>query len=511
MTVEVNSARLDDEDFDFGAHSRVNPDLLKAVESMSDADMTMLRELLTPRIVEPYFVHNPHPVQQFALTLMSKEVLFGGAAGGGKSDWLLMAALQYVDVPHYSALILRKTWPDLNAPGAILDRAKTWFADLPVRMHDEGRYWSFPSGATLQFGTLQYDKDVAKYQSAEYQFIGFDELTHWREEPYKFMFSRIRKPQIQCLTCSTSMWRKRKSVGTVEFRHTSGEYEKKCPHKRPDPRPIAQYGPAADGTTLFDVPLRMRAASNPGGVGHLWVRSHFIDPKTRSKDATFIPSLISDNPSLNQEEYRQTLMHLNPVARERMLNGDWDVSEAGGFFDRNSFPFVDVVPEPVKERVRYWDLAATVTTQSDWTVGALVSIGVSGRWYIENIVRGRWFPADVERTIATVASQDGRHVKIRMEQEPGSSGVNNISHYRRKIVPGYNFDGVRPTGPKEVRAGSLSSQAEAGNVALVRGQWNSDFLDEAQLFPNGEHDDQIDACVGGFDVINFGRRTKIIV
>ena len=491
---------------------RIDPELLKRVRSMPEEDRYRIQKLLTPRIVEPYFVHNPHPVQRFALCLKSKEVLFGGAAGGGKSDWLLMSALQYVDVPHYSALILRKTWPDLNAPGAILDRAKTWFEGLPVKKSDEGRYWTFPSGATLQFGTLQYDKDVSKYMSAEYQFIGFDELTHWREDPYKFMFSRIRKPQIQCLTCSTALKRrKRRRDGTIEYTHANAEFRKTCPKIYPDPRPLKQYGPAPDGTTLFDVPLRMRGASNPGSIGHKWVRDRFINPKTREKNAIFIPSLISDNPSLNQDEYRETLMHLSPIARSRMLNGNWDVSEDGGLFSRDDWNYVDVVNEPVKMRVRFWDLAATVEDSSDYTAGALVSIGKSGKWYIEDIVHGKWHPADTEHKVAQTFAMDGRDVLVRMEREPGSAGVNSISNYRRNVIPMANFDGVRPTGSKVVRAGAFATQVAARNVYLVRGLWNSAFVDEAQLFPNGEHDDMIDSVTGGFDVVNYGARTRIIV
>lgn len=490
--------------------SRINPKLLSAVQAMSEDEKDRMNRILTPRIVEPYFVHNPHPVQRFALCLNSKELLFGGAAGGGKSDWLLMAALQYVDVPHYSALILRKTWPDLNAPGAILDRAKTWFANLPVKKADEGRYWTFPSGATLQFGTLQYDKDVSKYMSAEYQFVGFDELTHWREEPYRFMFSRIRKPQIQCLSCSGALQRRKRRNGMIEFVHTNAS-KAVCKRVAPDPRPLNQYSAAPDGTTLFDVPLRMRAASNPGSIGHIWVRDRFINPETRDKNAIFIPSLVSDNPSLNQKEYEETLMNLTPVARERMLNGDWDVAEEGGLFLREDFQYAPAIAEPTIGRVRFWDMAATENKSSDYTSGALVSIGKSGRWYIEHIVRGRWNPVKVEQIIKQTHETDGRDVKVRMEQEPGSAGVNVISHYRRNVIPSANFDGVRPSGSKTVRASTFSTQVAGGNVTLIEGQWCKDFLDEAQLFPQGEHDDQIDSVTGGFDVLNFGRKTRILV
>src|SRR6185369_13608050 len=154
----------------------------KHLAKLTPAQQAQLAQLATPRLVEPYMRHIPHPTQQVFLGLNVREALYGGAAGGGKSDALLMAALQYVDVPGYAALLLRRTWPDLVLPGAIMDRAKQWLSGTPARPHDGGRSWTFPSGAKLQFGYLQQDDDKYRYQSAEFQFVGFDELTQWKDE-----------------------------------------------------------------------------------------------------------------------------------------------------------------------------------------------------------------------------------------------------------------------------------------------------------------------------------------
>ena len=121
-----------------------------------------------------YIPHKPTPKQLAFLMLDNSEALFGGAAGGGKSDALLMAALQYVNVPGYAALLLRKSYTDLALPGALMDRAKAWLMPTDARWRDSSKTWQFPSGATLTFGYLEHMGDEYRYQSTEFQMIGFD-------------------------------------------------------------------------------------------------------------------------------------------------------------------------------------------------------------------------------------------------------------------------------------------------------------------------------------------------
>lgn len=475
-----------------------DPRLKKKLQALSPELRAKLLALTTPRVVEDYMVHTPHPKQQVFLSLTGGEAMYGGAAGGGKSDALLMAALQYVDVPGYSALILRRTWPDLNAPGAILDRARTWLATTDAHQGDGGRIWTFPSGARIQFGYLQHEKDKYKYQSAEYQFVGFDELTHFDESQYKYLFSRIRRPQLSCVNCGTAVRRYRHANGNVYFKHTT-KRGKKCPQVFPDPKVMRQYpGAKTDGLEIWDVPLRMRSATNPGGVGHAWVRAHFIDPRTRKGSAYFVPALLKDNPSLDQESYEANLRHLSAVDRERLLNGDWDVTEEGDYFKRHWFGIANEAPQSRKV-VRYWDLAAT-QDDGDFTVGTKLVLH-EGRWYISDVVRGQWSPGQVEKIVQQTAAIDGRETSIRMEQEPGASGKSLVDHYRRNILVGYDFRGDRPSGDKATRAKPMSSAAEAGNVILIKGQWNVPFLDEAALFPNGNNDDQIDTFSGAANIL----------
>lgn len=428
------------------------------------------------------------------------------------SDALLMSALQYVDVPGYSALILRRTWPDLNAPGAILDRARTWFNDTDAQSKDGGRMWEFPKGGRIHFGYMQYHRDKYKFQSAEYQFIGFDELTHFEENMYRYMFSRNRRPDVSCLNCRTNVRRYTYADGTSRWKHTSAYGKLNCKKCLPDPAVVAQYSPSVkNGMTLFDVPLRMRSATNPGGIGHQWVKERFVDPRTKIDGAIFVPARLTDNPSLDQESYRESLQHLTPIDRERLLNGDWDVQEEGDFFARHLFNSVDQGPN-TRDRCRFWDMAAT-QGGGDYTVGALLAHH-EGRWCIEDIVRFQSSPPETERIIFQTAMADRvehGHIQIVMEEEPGSAGKTAISHYQRNILPGFPFRGNRTTGDKTTRAKPLSSAAHAGNVDMVAATWNRDFLDEASLFPNGAHDDCIDACSGAMDALAFSRRSRLLV
>jgi predicted phage terminase large subunit-like protein len=421
----------------------------------------------------------------------------------GNSDALLMGALQYVDVPGYSALILRRTWADLSLPGAIMDRAREWLADTDARPRDGGRIWVFPSGARISFGYLQYDKDKYRYQSAEFQFIGFDELTQFEQSTYEYMFSRIRRPALVCLRCSRSVKRY-----DGRWKHTSSS--NKCDYCLPDPKVLRQYGPSKQGgVTLFDVPLRMRSATNPGGSGHQWVRDHFIDENLKKPEAIFVPALLTDNPSLDQDSYKKNLEHLNPVDRERLLNGDWDVSEEGAYFQRHWFRFLKHRPDDPKIRwMRYWDLAATVA--GDYTAGALVGLTPDNEFIVADVRRIRATPQTVERFVAATAHEDGHAVPIRMEQEPGASGVALIDYYRRKILLGFDFRPDRKDRSKEIRANPVSSQVEAGNVYLVAAPWNRDFLDEVSIFPLGSFDDMVDAFTGAFTYL-AKRKARLLV
>lgn len=226
-----------------------------------------------------------------------REALYGGAAGPGKTDCLIALALRNVWHPKYRGLILRRTFPRLVE---ILDRARQLYPKSGGHPSDGGRVWTFPSGSKIRFGHMEHVKDRYNYQGIQYQYFGFDELTEFEEIQYLYLFSRARR------------------------------------------------------TLDLPFPTIFRAASNPGNIGHGWVKNRFriglvppgstihekfVHPETGEEIHTsrvFIPGRLSDNPSINAAEYVANLMHLPEIDRMRLLDGIWDVFEGQAFRELNA-------------------------------------------------------------------------------------------------------------------------------------------------------------------------------
>lgn len=183
---------------------------------------------------------------------------------------------------------------------------------------------------------------------------------------------------------------------------------------------------------------------------------------------------------------------------------------SGGLFQRGWFEVVDSAPAG-GESVRSWDFAATrekIGANPDYTVGLRMTKSKEGIYYIEDVVRDRLDAFGVENLLLNIASQDGYYVDITIPQDPGQAGKSQAQQLTAKLS-GYVVDVAIPTGDKTLRARSLSAQAKAGNVKLVRGAWNEDFLAELASFPTGRHDDQVDAASDSFNYLSLSG--KVIV
>ncbi|HIT56460.1 MAG TPA: Terminase-like family protein [Candidatus Galloscillospira stercoripullorum] len=235
-------------------------------------------------------IWSPQPRQAALMARFEDEALYGGAAGGGKSDCALAEALRQVHIPYYRGLVLRKTYPQLTE---LMDRSTEIYraAYRGAKFNESKHVWTFPSGAKIYFGSMQYTKDRTNYQGKRYDFIDFDELTQFLWDEYSYMFSRNR--------------------------------------------------PNGPGTRCY-----IRAQANPGGVGHGWVKERFITAgkpmetiwerlkirhpdgreESRWKSRIFVPSSVFDNKILlqNDPDYLTRLAAMPERERNALLYGDWD-------------------------------------------------------------------------------------------------------------------------------------------------------------------------------------------
>jgi hypothetical protein len=265
-----------------------------------DVDVSTAPDLSEQNII---FKPNPGPQTNF-LAASEREVLYGGAAGGGKSYAMLADPLRYMQHPQFSGLLLRHTTEELRE---LIWKSQEMYPKIypGIKWSERKMQWVAPSGARLWFSYLDRDEDVLRYQGLAFSWVGFDELTQWPTPfPWNYMRSRLR-------------------------------------------------------STAPDLPIYMRATTNPGGPGHAWVKKMFVDPSPPGKafwatdidtgevltypnghskagqplfKRRFIPAMLTDNPYLaDQGDYETMLLSLPEHQRKQLLEGNWDVAEGAAF------------------------------------------------------------------------------------------------------------------------------------------------------------------------------------
>jgi len=232
------------------------------------------------------FQANDGPQTEF-LAAPEKDVLYGGAAGGGKSYAMLVDPLRFCHRPAHRALILRRTMPELRE---LIDKSRELYPQAfpGARFREVEKIWNFPSGAKIEFGFLERDADVYRYQGQSYSWIGFDEITHLPTEfGWNYLSSRLR-------------------------------------------------------TTDSEIMPYLRCTANPGGVGAHWVKKRYVDPfepgeAFKGADGLtrrFIPARLDDNPYLAEDgRYEEMLKALPEVQRRQLLEGNWDITEGAAFVE----------------------------------------------------------------------------------------------------------------------------------------------------------------------------------
>ena len=252
-------------------------------EELNEVPVDVQEQLRDAKVV---FSANEGPQTDF-LAADEKDVLYGGAAGGGKSYAMLVDPLRYAHKKAHRALILRRSMPELRE---MIDKSRELYPQAfpGAKFREVEKLWNFPSGAKIEFGFLERDADVYRYQGQAYSWIGFDEITHLPTEfSWNYLASRLR-------------------------------------------------------TTDPEIKTYLRCTANPGGSGAHWVKKRYIEPSESNKSfigedgltRKFIPAKLQDNPYLAKDGvYEQMLKSLPPIQRRQLLEGNWEVAEGAAFVE----------------------------------------------------------------------------------------------------------------------------------------------------------------------------------
>ena len=432
----------------------------------------------------------PGPQTDF---LMSKAdiAIYGGAAGDGKSFSLMLEPLYHIDNANFRCVVFRRTVPMLRAPGSLWDASRTIYTRLGAEAREQSLEWRFPSGALIKFSGMELEADCYAWQGSEICLLAFDELAQFSEKQFFYLLSRNRStcgvrpyvrgtcnPDVDCWLRNFLAWWIDADTGL----------------------PI----PERAGVLRWFV---RRDDSLTWGDTRQELVEEFGDD-AEPKSVTFIPARVTDNKLLLARDpgYIANLKALPLVDRARLLHGNWNVrAAAGNYFRCDWFTVVDRAPAEVVARVRFWDRAASEQrpgTDPDATVGLLLSKDAHGTYFVEHVAKMFCTPGAVTAAMVRTATADGKATTVCFHQDPASAGVFEAQATARAL-DGFNVRFATATGSKETRAKPISAQAEAGNVKIVRGPWNDDFLRELENFP-GKHDDAVDALSGAHGRLSAG-------
>lgn len=412
-------------------------------------------------------------------------VVGGGAAGGGKTVWLLLEAARHVHVKDYTAIVFRRQYNDIVGPGGLWDTSEEIYKALSGTPNRGRASWSFPAGAEIKFGHLNKESDKYRHQGLAYTGLLFDEFSHYSKSQLFYLLTRNRNFG----ECSIRPFCR--MAGNPDADHFIADF-------------VSWWWNPETGYPIDERAGKIRYfVRNADSDEVEWVSPDYRDEYGNApKSVTFIPSKLDDNKMMpNIAEYRASIMEEDKVNRERLVFGNWLISYSGGMFDPTWFEIVDEVPEEIREK-RYWDLAATEEDEEkakdpDYTAGAKGDI-VDGDFYVTDVKSFRKTPGSAVLEMKRTAKNDGKNVDVWWEEEKGGSGK-YTSEYMMQVFEGYNASPDPVEHIKTERAAKWAAWAEFGRVKFLRGAWNKLVLARAGKFPFGKKD-EIDAISGLFKV-----------
>ncbi len=452
----------------------------------------------------------PQPGPQEAFLSSPADVcIYGGAAGGGKTYGMLLDALHFVNVQGFGAVFFRKNHNQIFSEGGLWDNSLDLYTEIPNAVPVLGlNQWKFENAkgrviSKISFRHIERDLDLGKWQGSQICGLYFDELTHFSEKTFFYMFSRNRS-----------------LCGVKPYTRAS------C---NPDPDSwVAKFIEWwIDPTTGYPIPERsgiIRWFIRIEEVIHwadtreeLWERFNLVSDRDRRKpkSATFIAASVFDNKALMEKDpgYLANLEAMPLVERERLLHGNWKIKAAAGlFFKRTQIgKILDALPTDVVRWVRCWDLAASEKAEGGdpaYTAGVLIGKRSNGRYIVADVINRQMSASDVRKTILMTAQMDRSkygNVRIRLPQDPGQAGKEQAQSYT-KFLAGFSVTTVLESGSKQSRAEPMAAQWQAGNFDIMSGEWNEPYLLQLENFPDGKFKDMVDASANGFLELENGRQ-----
>jgi predicted phage terminase large subunit-like protein len=455
----------------------------------------------------------PQEKQFLAMQAAADIVIFGGAAGGGKSWCLLHLILPYLNNKHFKSVIFRRTRPELTQPGGL------WPASHEIYYHFGGKpkqspflRWNFPSGATINFSHLQHEKNIYDWQGSEITLIGFDELTHFTETQFFYLLSRNRctsgiRPRIWCTTNpDANSW-------VAKFI---------TPWLNNDKNSLGAgfIDPVKDGKKFWFI----RGVSDQIIWGNSKSELLKIDPESLPKSVIFINSKIHDNPQLLKKDpnYLSNLKNLALINRERLLHGNWKIEASGGkIFNNSWFKIKSQLPKKLTSIISGWDFAATGNIEGhdpDYTARVLIGLDENSEYWILDCFASQINLAESYKNFERIIKEDNKiaqkfecNFAVRWETEPGSAAKRE-SYFLRKILTahGFNAAGVSSTKNKIFRAMNFAKACEDRLVNISEANWNDEFINHLHHQPDLKHDDIMDAASLAFnELVLYKNKTEI--
>ena len=453
----------------------------------------------TPRTKPKMEIKPQEGPQTDFLSTEADIAIYGGAAGGGKSWALLAEPVRHIQNGKFGAVIFRRTTTQIRNEGSLWDESNNIYPFLGGKPKEMVLEWKFPSGATVSMSHLEHEKSVSNYQGSQIALELFDELTHFSENQFFYMLSRNRsacgvRPYVRA-TCNpdADSW----VAGFIAW-----WIDQETGYAIPERSGVIRYFVRVGSKIVWaDAPEELAEYKMLDGNGSLIP----IPPKS----VTFISSKLTDNKILMEADpgYMANLMSLPLVERERLLGGNWKIRPSAGlYFQRDWVKTIDIEPAQVV-KVRGWDLAATPldgTNDPDGTASVRMGKTADGKIIVSHASLDHLSPTGVEGRVLGFAESDGVETLVDIAQDPGQAGKAQIQSYAG-LLEEYEIRSGTETGSKVTRFSPFSAQAEAGNVYVVRGDWNEMFFNALEGFPEMKHDDIPDACSRAYNRLTTKR------